>query len=78
MGSQHASPKEGLIACRWLGCGRQDWGEYKEDKGVIDELETFKKSGATYTEKMAFLNKADFREYERERDARLAAHARKS
>ena len=45
---------------------------------MVDELETFKKSGETYTEKMAFLSKADFREYETERDARLAAQARKS
>lgn len=61
-----------------LDKSRKDWGEYKEDKGVIEELETFKKSGTTYTEKVAFLGRADLREYEKERDARLAGNRRRA
>ncbi|KAL2636409.1 hypothetical protein R1flu_007888 [Riccia fluitans] len=55
-----------------LDKSRKDWGEFKEDKGIEVELEMHKKSGDTYTEKVAFLQRADVREYERERDARLA------
>ncbi|KAL3683905.1 hypothetical protein R1sor_001927 [Riccia sorocarpa] len=55
-----------------LDKSRKDWGEFKEEKGIEVELEMHKKSGDTYTEKVAFLQRADVREYERERDARLA------
>ncbi|CAI5944111.1 unnamed protein product [Closterium sp. NIES-64] len=55
-----------------------DWSEYKEGTGVVEELEEYRRSGATYTEKRAFLGQADLREYERERDAKLAAQARRA
>ncbi|GJP37639.1 hypothetical protein CLOM_g22078 [Closterium sp. NIES-68] len=60
-----------------LDKSRQDWSEYKEGTGVAVELEEYRRSGATYTEKKAFLGQADLREYERERDAKLAALARR-
>ncbi|CAI7827008.1 unnamed protein product [Closterium sp. NIES-54] len=56
----------------------QDWSEYKEGTGVVEELAEYRRSGATYTEKRAFLGQADLREYERERDAKLAAQARRA
>ena len=51
----------------------QDWGEFKDEAGVTEELEEYKKSGDRYTERVDFLQRADVREYERERDAKLAA-----
>ncbi|OAE34680.1 hypothetical protein AXG93_230s1040 [Marchantia polymorpha subsp. ruderalis] len=60
-----------------LDKSRKDWGEFKEDKGIEVELEMHKKSGDTYTEKVAFLQRADVREYERERDARLALQSKR-
>ncbi|XP_047317435.1 craniofacial development protein 1 [Impatiens glandulifera] len=57
---------------------KKDWGEYKEEhKGVEDELDTYKKSSNQYIDKLSFLQRADYREFERERDARLATHAGK-
>ncbi|CAI5991834.1 unnamed protein product [Closterium sp. NIES-65] len=61
-----------------LDKSRKDWSEYKEGTGVVEELEEYRRSGATYTEKRAFLGQADLREYERERDAKLAAQARRA
>ena len=54
-------------------CCMQDWGEFKDEAGVTEELEEYKKSGDRYTERVDFLQRADVREYERERDAKLAA-----
>ncbi|CAI5473741.1 unnamed protein product [Closterium sp. Yama58-4] len=38
-----------------LDKSRKDWSEYKEGAGVAEELEEYRRSGATYTEKRAFL-----------------------
>ncbi|CAI5521694.1 unnamed protein product [Closterium sp. Naga37s-1] len=59
-------------------CCPPELDEYKEGTGVVEELEEYRRSGATYTEKRAFLGQADLREYERERDAKLAAQARRA
>ncbi|XP_038722684.1 craniofacial development protein 1-like isoform X2 [Tripterygium wilfordii] len=56
---------------------KKDWGEYKENKGVEEELDAYKKSSNQYLEKVSFLQRADVREFERERDARLAQQARR-
>lgn len=57
---------------------KKDWGEYKdENKGLEDELDAYKKSGNQYLEKVSFLQRADYREFERERDARLAVQAKR-
>ncbi|KAL5784986.1 hypothetical protein ACOSQ2_007378 [Xanthoceras sorbifolium] len=56
---------------------KQDWGEFKEEKGLDDELDAYKKSSNQYLDKVSFLQRADYREFERERDARLALHARR-
>ncbi|CAI9117172.1 OLC1v1018518C2 [Oldenlandia corymbosa var. corymbosa] len=57
---------------------KKDWGEYKdENKGVEEELETYKKSSNQYLDKVSFLQRADYREFERERDARLAMQSKR-
>lgn len=57
---------------------KKDWGEFKEEnKGMEDELDAYKKSSNQYLDKVSFLQRADYREFERERDARLAVQARR-
>ncbi|GJN11685.1 hypothetical protein PR202_ga29894 [Eleusine coracana subsp. coracana] len=57
---------------------KKDWGEYKgENKGVEEELDAYKKSSNQYLEKVSFLQRADYREFERERDARLSMMAKR-
>lgn len=56
---------------------KKDWGEYKEDKGLEEELDAYKKSSNQYLDKVSFLQRTDFREFERERDARLAVQAKR-
>eukprot|EP00898_Chlorokybus_atmophyticus_P005781 jgi/Chlat1/6203/Chrsp44S05800 len=52
---------------------RMDWGTLKDKEGTSQELEEHKKSGDKYTEKVAFLQRSELREYEAERDLKLAA-----
>lgn len=57
---------------------KKDWGEFKEEnKGLEEELDAYKKSSNQYLDKVSFLERADYREFERERDARLAMQARR-
>lgn len=57
---------------------RKDWGEFKEEnKGLEDELDAYKKSSNQYLDKVSFLQRSDYREFERERDARLASQAKR-
>lgn len=60
-----------------LDKSRKDWTEFKEEKQIEEELESYKKSGDKYTDRVAFLQRSDIREYERERDARLAQQAKR-
>ncbi|CAG9463624.1 unnamed protein product [Pedinophyceae sp. YPF-701] len=56
---------------------RLDWDSYKRKNTEIDEeLEAHKKSGGRYLEKQEFLRQAELRQYEKERDARLASDIR--
>eukprot|EP00850_Spirogloea_muscicola_P021549 SM000253S09038 [mRNA] locus=s253:44065:45892:- [translate_table: standard] len=55
---------------------RKDWGEYKDEKGVVNELEEYKKSSDQYLDKVAFLGRAELREYEKEREERLGGSRR--
>ncbi|CAM8954418.1 unnamed protein product [Rhodiola kirilowii] len=57
---------------------KMDWGEYKENTGVEEELDAYKKSSNQYLDKVSFLQRADYREFERERDARLSQQSRKT
>lgn len=57
---------------------KKDWGEFKgENKGMEDELDAYKKSTNQYLDKVSFLQRADLREFERERDARLALQSKR-
>lgn len=57
---------------------KKDWGEYKgENKGWEEELDAYKKSSNQYLDKVSFLQRADYREFERERDVRLASQAKR-
>ncbi|XP_020262768.1 LOW QUALITY PROTEIN: uncharacterized protein LOC109838762 [Asparagus officinalis] len=57
---------------------KKDWGEFKEEnKGLEDELDAYKKSSNQYLDKVSFLQRTDMREFERERDARLALQAKR-
>ncbi|XWS14255.1 hypothetical protein CRYUN_Cryun36dG0107100 [Craigia yunnanensis] len=57
---------------------KKDWGEFKEEnKGMEEELDAYKKSSNQYLDKVSFLHRTDYREFERERDARLALQARR-
>ncbi|XP_072969090.1 uncharacterized protein [Typha angustifolia] len=57
---------------------KKDWGEFKEEnKGMEDELDAYKKSSNQYLDKVSFLQRADVREFERERDARLALQSKR-
>jgi len=57
---------------------KKDWGEYKgENKGLEDELDAYKKSTNQYLDKVSFLQRADFREFEREREVRLALQSKR-
>jgi hypothetical protein len=60
-----------------LDKSRKDWGEFKEEKGLDLELEAYKKSGDKYLDKVAFLQRSDVREYEKERDGRLAVQLKR-
>ncbi|XP_021762149.1 craniofacial development protein 1-like isoform X2 [Chenopodium quinoa] len=57
---------------------KKDWGEFKgENKDYEEELDAYKKSSNQYLDKVSFLNRADYREFERERDVRLAQQAKR-
>lgn len=60
-----------------LDKSKKDWGEFKEDKKLEEELDAYKKSSNQYLDKVSFLQRADYREFERERDARLAVQAKR-
>ncbi|XP_020969951.1 craniofacial development protein 1 isoform X3 [Arachis ipaensis] len=56
---------------------KMDWGEFKEENKLEGELDAYKRSSDQYLDKVSFLQRTDYREFERERDARLALQARK-
>ncbi|KAG2447977.1 hypothetical protein HYH02_007006 [Chlamydomonas schloesseri] len=56
---------------------KADWSQYKAVHTEVDEeLEEHKKSGDQYLDKQNFLKRAELREYEKERDTRLASDIR--
>ncbi|PHU20421.1 hypothetical protein BC332_11572 [Capsicum chinense] len=57
---------------------KKDWEGFKgENEGMEDELDAYKKSSNQYLDKVGFLERADYRAFERERDARLAMQAKR-
>lgn len=60
-----------------LDKSRADWKDFKKtDDTIEEELEMHKRSGDQYLDKQAFLKEAELREYEKERDRRLASDVR--
>jgi len=56
---------------------KMDWQDYKAaDTAVEEELEAHKRSGAQYLDRQEFLKRTELREYELERDKRLASDMR--
>ena len=56
---------------------KMDWNELKAgDAALEEELEAHKRSGAQYLDKQEFLKRTELREYELERDKRLASDMR--
>ena len=56
---------------------RADWRSVKDDDAELQEdLQHHARGGRTYREQQEFLQNADYREYELERDARLASRGR--
>ncbi|XP_031477495.1 uncharacterized protein LOC116248701 [Nymphaea colorata] len=57
---------------------KKDWGEFKdENRGMEEELDAYKKSSNQYLDKVSFLERTDMREFEREREIRLALQAKR-
>lgn len=60
-----------------LNKSKMDWRDYKASNQVVEEeLEAYKKSSDKYTDKVQFLARAELREYEADRDKRLAGDVR--
>jgi predicted Fe-Mo cluster-binding NifX family protein len=57
---------------------KADWRNVKDgDADLQEDLQHHQRGGRTYREQQDFLQQADFREYELERDARLAANSKR-
>ncbi|GAB4820469.1 hypothetical protein N2152v2_007515 [Parachlorella kessleri] len=68
-----AQPKKVTV----LDKSKSDWKDFKgTNEQLEEELESYKKSAGTYLEKKEFLQRAELREYEQERDKRLGADIR--
>ncbi len=56
-----------------MGCldkSKIDWDSYVEENDMKAELETHNKGKDGYVERMAFLERADLRKFEKEKEAR--------
>uniref|UniRef100_A0A0B7B2S3 Craniofacial development protein 1 n=1 Tax=Arion vulgaris TaxID=1028688 RepID=A0A0B7B2S3_9EUPU len=54
-----------------------DWESFKRKEGINDDLKIYNKGKQGYTERVAFLNRADQRQYEIERDLRLGSSSKR-
>lgn len=52
-----------------------DWKSFKKDKGIEEELDQHRRSKDSFVEKQAFLQRADVRQFEIERDIRLSSRS---
>jgi Bucentaur or craniofacial development len=60
-----------------LDKSRADWRDFKStNDATAEELEVHKRSGEAFLDRQAFLGRAELREYEKERDARLGSDVR--
>lgn len=49
---------------------REKWKDFKQKEGVEDELEAYKKDKSRYTDRVAFLQRSDVREWEYEQSGK--------
>ncbi|XP_005109892.1 craniofacial development protein 1 [Aplysia californica] len=54
-----------------------DWDSFKKKEGIDEDLKIHNKGKQGYTERMAFLSRADQRQYEIERDLRLGSSSKR-
>ncbi|RCN50749.1 bucentaur or craniofacial development [Ancylostoma caninum] len=47
-----------------------DWKSFKEENNLKEELETFNRGKNGYLDKMKFLSRTDYREFEKEKAVR--------
>lgn len=47
-----------------------DWDQFKNDEGISEELKTFNQGKQGFLERQAFLERADFKQFEAERRLR--------
>uniref|UniRef100_A0A1I8F970 Craniofacial development protein 1 n=1 Tax=Macrostomum lignano TaxID=282301 RepID=A0A1I8F970_9PLAT len=52
---------------------RLDWESFKSSEGIGEDLAAYNRGKSGYLDRQAFLERADYRRYEQERDARLAS-----
>ena len=48
-----------------------DWKNFKDKEGISEELATFNKGKGGFLEKQKFLQQADYKQYETERNMRM-------
>jgi len=47
-----------------------DWKQFVEEKGIEEELKTYNRGQGGYMDKQIFLNEADYKQFENERNVR--------
>ncbi|XP_071091838.1 craniofacial development protein 1-like isoform X1 [Haliotis cracherodii] len=55
---------------------KMDWNTFKKDEGIEDDLQIHNRGKESYLERMAFLNRADVRQFELEKSLRLSKSKR--
>ncbi|EJD74599.1 hypothetical protein LOAG_18106 [Loa loa] len=55
----------------------QDWGAFKNETGIQEELTSHNRGKKGYVDRVEFLSRTDYRQFEIERDARNAARKKK-
>ncbi|CAG9538341.1 unnamed protein product [Cercopithifilaria johnstoni] len=55
----------------------QDWGAFKTETGIEEELTSHNRGKQGYVDRVEFLSRTDYRQFEIERDARNAARKKK-
>uniref|UniRef100_A0A0R3RGB2 Craniofacial development protein 1 n=1 Tax=Elaeophora elaphi TaxID=1147741 RepID=A0A0R3RGB2_9BILA len=55
----------------------QDWGAFKTETGIQEELTSHNRGKQGYVDRVEFLSRTDYRQFEIERDARNAARKKK-
>ncbi|VDO52303.1 unnamed protein product [Onchocerca flexuosa] len=50
----------------------KDWGEFKNETGIQEELTSHNRGKQGYVDRVEFLSRTDYRQFEKERDARNA------